>query len=93
MIVPWTNDGKKRGAPSSIDVLMSWLSRPGNYEKWESHPKKLAITEEIVKEMKAQGIMHRSPNCLLQDVQLEAQLLKREEVAPGAEVACFVSPR
>jgi hypothetical protein len=65
MSVSWTKDNQKPGAPSSMDVLLRWLLRPGNYARWDSsEAKKTTTAEEIVEEMEAEGIHHRTARCV-----------------------------
>jgi hypothetical protein len=58
----WLKDGVN-GGPSSMDVLVNWLSKKANYAKWkgddcERIPKKLLL-ENIIEQMRDVGIYHR----------------------------------
>ncbi|CEI97126.1 hypothetical protein RMCBS344292_11264 [Rhizopus microsporus] len=58
----WLKDGVN-GGPSSMDVLVNWLSKKSNYAKWkgddcERIPKK-SLLESIIDEMREVGIYHR----------------------------------
>lgn len=58
----WLKDGVN-GGPSSMDVLVNWLSKKTNYAKWkgddcERIPKK-SLLESIIDEMREVGIYHR----------------------------------
>ncbi|KAI8973944.1 hypothetical protein BDB01DRAFT_729570 [Pilobolus umbonatus] len=58
----WLKDGVN-GGPSSMDVLVNWLSKKANYAKWkgddcERIPKK-SLLESIIDEMREVGIYHR----------------------------------
>ncbi|KAE9355186.1 hypothetical protein PF008_g4176 [Phytophthora fragariae] len=62
MAVSWTNDREKPGAPSSMDLLLRWLLKPGNYERWKTASRsKMALMREIVEDMERNGIQHRTP--------------------------------
>ncbi|KAG1442869.1 hypothetical protein G6F56_010884 [Rhizopus delemar] len=58
----WLKDGVN-GGPSSMEVLVNWLSKKTNYAKWkgddcERIPKK-SLLESIIDEMREVGIYHR----------------------------------
>ncbi|CEP17428.1 hypothetical protein [Parasitella parasitica] len=58
----WLKDGVN-GGPSSMDVLVNWLSKKANYAKWkgddcERIPKK-SLLESIIEQMREVGIYHR----------------------------------
>ncbi|KAG1086787.1 hypothetical protein G6F42_020854 [Rhizopus arrhizus] len=58
----WLKDGVN-GGPSSMDVLVNWLSKKANYAKWkgddcERIPKK-SLLESIIDQMREVGIYHR----------------------------------
>ncbi|KAI9278039.1 hypothetical protein BY458DRAFT_503607 [Sporodiniella umbellata] len=58
----WLKDGVN-GGPSSMDVLVNWLSKKANYAKWKGNdseriPKK-SLLESIIDEMRKVGIYHR----------------------------------
>ncbi|KAG1450394.1 hypothetical protein G6F56_008363 [Rhizopus delemar] len=58
----WLKDGVN-GGPSSMDVLVKWLSKKTNYAKWKGNdteriPKK-SLLESIIDEMRKVGIYHR----------------------------------
>ncbi|KAI8370301.1 hypothetical protein BD560DRAFT_397053 [Blakeslea trispora] len=58
----WLKDGVN-GGPSSMEVLVNWLSKKANYTKWkgddcERIPKK-SLLESIIDEMREVGIYHR----------------------------------
>ncbi|OBZ83273.1 hypothetical protein A0J61_08671 [Choanephora cucurbitarum] len=58
----WLKDGVN-GGPSSMEVLVNWLSKKANYAKWkgddcERIPKK-SLLESIIDEMREVGIYHR----------------------------------
>lgn len=55
----WDTDGVN-GGPSSITILLRWLSTNNNYERWCLHPIKRAMCDEILMEMNHHGISHRS---------------------------------
>lgn len=60
----WVKDGVN-GGPSSMDVLIKWLSYRPNYKKWRREdysmdrvPKK-DLLEEIIDKLRQVGIYHR----------------------------------
>lgn len=58
----WLKDGVN-GGPSSMDILIRWLSNQENYTRWKGEdydriPKKLLL-EDILDEMRKVGIYHR----------------------------------
>jgi hypothetical protein len=60
----WTKDGVN-GGPSSIQVLIKWLSQKPNYKRWKRGdylvdriPKK-ELLEEIIDQLRQVGIYHR----------------------------------
>ncbi|KAI9250597.1 hypothetical protein BY458DRAFT_24348 [Sporodiniella umbellata] len=58
----WLKDGVN-GGPSSMEVLVNWLSKKANYAKWKGNdheriPKK-SLLESIIDEMRKVGIYHR----------------------------------
>jgi hypothetical protein len=60
----WTKDGVN-GGPSSIQVLIKWLSQKPNYKRWKRGdylvdriPKK-ELLEEIIDQLRQAGIYHR----------------------------------
>lgn len=70
----WVKDGVN-GGPSSMDILVGWLSDRSNYQRWRSGnavvetdnhhqqqriPKKILL-EEILTKMRQAGIHHRLP--------------------------------
>ncbi|RLN98970.1 hypothetical protein BBJ28_00000953 [Nothophytophthora sp. Chile5] len=58
--VHWDADSVAADSPTSMDVLLRWLTTPGNYRRWESDSKR-ALSREIVVMLKEEGIMHRTP--------------------------------
>lgn len=59
----WTNDSAATGEPTSLDVLLTWTSTSGNYNKYHGGPRqsgkmKKAIYGEIVALMNEKGIMN-----------------------------------
>jgi hypothetical protein len=61
----WVKDGVN--GPSSMDVLVDWLSYKPNYKRWKQEdysmdrvPKK-ELLEEIINRLKSVGIHHRQP--------------------------------
>ncbi|RLN97209.1 hypothetical protein BBJ28_00004584 [Nothophytophthora sp. Chile5] len=45
--------------PTSLDVLLRWVTTPGNAVRWRKESK-AELCREIVEQMKAQGIAHRT---------------------------------
>ncbi|EFP86500.2 uncharacterized protein PGTG_12456 [Puccinia graminis f. sp. tritici CRL 75-36-700-3] len=52
------------GGPTSMDILVTWLSTPGNYDRWLSTPipgpHREDFCTEIVEIMQQHGIHHRN---------------------------------
>ncbi|KAH9450853.1 hypothetical protein Pst134EB_018362 [Puccinia striiformis f. sp. tritici] len=59
--IPWDRDGINDG-PSSIQIVLSWISADDNYERWRGDNKKgktkTRFLSQIVQEMIQHGIMH-----------------------------------
>ncbi|DBA05307.1 TPA: hypothetical protein N0F65_007469 [Lagenidium giganteum] len=56
----WDADAEKSGGKASMTVLLEWLSRDGNYDRWRGGIQtKQSICNEIVGQLHAQGLMHR----------------------------------
>ncbi|EFP75881.2 uncharacterized protein PGTG_01212 [Puccinia graminis f. sp. tritici CRL 75-36-700-3] len=62
MALPWETDGGVNGRPNSIEVLLEWLSAPGNYDRWIQADLKAPLTQEIHREMIRKGIHHQTPH-------------------------------
>ncbi|KAE9004392.1 hypothetical protein PF007_g13939 [Phytophthora fragariae] len=57
----WSTDKASAAAPSSEDVVLAWLTTPGNMERWRGgRTSKLDLSEEIVRGLEANGIVTRS---------------------------------
>ena len=57
----WEDDGVN-GGPSSIDIILDWITSGTNYAKWRGDTgevTKQVLCEEIISLMTAAGIHHR----------------------------------
>lgn len=69
----WEEDGVD-GGPSSIDVILNWLTTNGNFARWKGEKggvSKQKLCSEIVGRLNEVGISHRNPNDVrtkLQDI-------------------------
>eukprot|EP00644_Phytophthora_capsici_P003063 jgi/Phyca11/102717/e_gw1.7.653.1 len=64
-IIFWDKDGFDGGLPS-VEVLLNWMTKEGNYDKWRGSDRnngntKEFLLKEIVAALKTVGIEHRSP--------------------------------
>ncbi|KAE9355187.1 hypothetical protein PF008_g4177 [Phytophthora fragariae] len=59
----WDADAAKPYSPTSMDVLLRWLLTPGNYTRWQAEAKK-PLVDEIVAQLKKEGISTRSPSAV-----------------------------
>ncbi|RLN98977.1 hypothetical protein BBJ28_00000954 [Nothophytophthora sp. Chile5] len=59
----WYRDGDQPGAPSSMSVLLRWLTTPGNYRRWK-HQNKSALSREIISAMKKHRIERHTTRSL-----------------------------
>ncbi|ETL49556.1 hypothetical protein L914_00983 [Phytophthora nicotianae] len=57
--VPWESDRVSPDSPSSMEVLMTWLTTPSNAERWRREKRKELI-KEIIQVLAANGIQHRA---------------------------------
>ena len=59
----WSKDGVS-GGPSSLDIIVDWLSTGGNYGKWRGNGAdgvtKKTLAGEVVVKMMESGINHRT---------------------------------
>ncbi|POW07863.1 hypothetical protein PSTT_07962 [Puccinia striiformis] len=60
----WCTDGV-HGGPASVNILLRWLERSGNYARWVSSDHRIRLCGEIVEEMEHHGIHHRSATSLI----------------------------
>ncbi|EHS64100.1 hypothetical protein PGT21_009581 [Puccinia graminis f. sp. tritici] len=56
----WDRDAIN-GGPSSLTILLNWLTTPGNYSRWDApgNPDREGICMEILELMENEGIHHR----------------------------------
>ncbi|KAG9406046.1 hypothetical protein AC1031_003967 [Aphanomyces cochlioides] len=71
-MVYWTSDGNGSGK-SSMDVLLEWLTTPGNYTRWKGGDKssgetKTALAKQIKLIMATSGIVHRETKDITQKI-------------------------
>ncbi|KAG7393330.1 hypothetical protein PHYPSEUDO_009534, partial [Phytophthora pseudosyringae] len=55
----WNADAADPDSPTSIDVLLQWLTTPGNYQRWQTE-RKQTLYEEIMACMAENGLTHRT---------------------------------
>ncbi|RLN98968.1 hypothetical protein BBJ28_00000959 [Nothophytophthora sp. Chile5] len=55
----WSADSVRPNGPTSLDMLLRWVTTPGNAVRWRRESK-AELCREIVEQMKAQGIAHRT---------------------------------
>ncbi|KAH9452365.1 hypothetical protein H4Q26_002391 [Puccinia striiformis f. sp. tritici PST-130] len=68
----WCTDGV-HGGPASVNILLRWLERSGNYARWVSSDHRIRLCGEIVEEMEHHGIHHRSATI----INLRIKMLKK----------------
>ncbi|KAI9618855.1 hypothetical protein H4Q26_012109 [Puccinia striiformis f. sp. tritici PST-130] len=82
-LIAWNRDGGE-AHPPSIRVLLDWLERDNNYERWRQDTTKVMIRREVVAELKAHGIGHRSGTdvnlkiCMLEQAYLTAHAIQSQ---------------
>ncbi|RLN98981.1 hypothetical protein BBJ28_00000961 [Nothophytophthora sp. Chile5] len=59
--ISWTNDGASPGSPSSLDVLLRWLTMPGNFERYQRLDGRAQNMFEIRTILVKEGLQPRSP--------------------------------
>ena len=59
----WNKDGVNDG-PSSLDIIVDWLSTGSNYARWQGDSNegctKKALASNVITKIKENGINHRS---------------------------------
>ncbi|GMF31032.1 unnamed protein product [Phytophthora fragariaefolia] len=53
-----TADNVRPGGPTTMDVLMGWITKPGNVKRWRSEAR-APLIREIVELMQREGLTHR----------------------------------
>ncbi|KAG7400319.1 hypothetical protein PHYBOEH_006259 [Phytophthora boehmeriae] len=71
MPVSWEADSAQPGGPCSMDVLMRWLSKPGNRKCWQST--KTAAVKEVAAKLRALGITRSIDSVSKKIIRLESQ--------------------
>ncbi|ETL49557.1 hypothetical protein F442_01001 [Phytophthora nicotianae P10297] len=51
-------DNARPGGPTTMDVLIRWLTTPGNVKRWRLEPR-APLTREVVELMQEEGLAHR----------------------------------
>ncbi|KAG1687983.1 hypothetical protein DVH05_004502 [Phytophthora capsici] len=67
----WDKDPTRPGAPSALEVLMTWLTAPGNAERWRRENRK-ELSNEIIQKLHTHGIYDREPS----DVQYKIRIME-----------------
>ncbi|KAG7392903.1 hypothetical protein PHYBOEH_006222 [Phytophthora boehmeriae] len=70
----WETDNATPGSLTSLDVLLGWLSTPGNVELWRNKELKGKLSRDIVKALQKQNIYHRPVG----DVSFKIRLLEKQ---------------
>ncbi|KAF1772262.1 Homeodomain-like [Phytophthora cactorum] len=52
------SDNMQPGGPTTMDVLMHWLTTPGNVKRWRLEPR-APLVREVVEMMQEEGLAHR----------------------------------
>ncbi|KAI7966599.1 hypothetical protein MJO29_002347 [Puccinia striiformis f. sp. tritici] len=68
----WCTDGV-HGGPASVNILLRWLERSGNYARWVSSDHRIRLCGEIVEEMEHHGIHHRSATSTFKSLPLPCE--------------------
>ncbi|KAI7965169.1 hypothetical protein MJO29_003267 [Puccinia striiformis f. sp. tritici] len=80
--VPWEKDAVNPGF-SSMQILLDWITAPGNFEKWRGKKgegvSKEFLASQILQKMVAQGINHR----IARDIRTKIQ-----EIQTSFTIAC-----
>lgn len=53
-------DNVRPGGPTTMDMLMRWLMKPGNVKRWRTEPR-APLIREVVDMMQEEGLAHRQP--------------------------------
>ncbi|CAI5733204.1 unnamed protein product [Peronospora destructor] len=78
-LAPWDSDRVSAGSASSLDVLIAWLTTPGNAERWHQE-KPVAMCREIIALLKKNDISHRE----VSDVRTKIWMLEKKFVSAAA---------
>ncbi|KAI7945894.1 hypothetical protein MJO29_012282 [Puccinia striiformis f. sp. tritici] len=71
--IPWNSDGVN-GGPSSMTILLDWLSRDGNYDRWCSGQRtKMQLCQEIIFEFNDHGIFSRGDKAVRSQIHMLEQ--------------------
>ncbi|KAA1087941.1 hypothetical protein PGTUg99_005082 [Puccinia graminis f. sp. tritici] len=66
--IPWDRDSVD-GGPSSMTILLNWLTTQGNYSRWDEaswiQSERERVCVEILRLMRSHGITHRHPMGML----------------------------
>lgn len=52
------SDNARPGGPTTMDILMRWLTTPGNVKRWRLEPR-APLAREVVEIMQDEGLAHR----------------------------------
>ncbi|CAI5727720.1 unnamed protein product [Peronospora effusa] len=78
-VTPWDSDRASAGSASSLDVLLAWLTTPGNAKRWRQE-KQMAMCREIITILKKNGISHREAS----DIRTKIWTLEKKFVSADA---------
>ncbi|KAL3668477.1 hypothetical protein V7S43_006560 [Phytophthora oleae] len=78
----WDKDPARPGAPSPLDVLMAWLTAPGNAERWRRENRK-GLINEIIQKLHTHGFHDREPS----DVQYKIRIMENSFASATAHLS------
>ncbi|RMX63527.1 hypothetical protein DD238_006220 [Peronospora effusa] len=78
-VTPWDSDRVSAGSASSLDVLLAWLTTPGNVKRW-CQEKQMAMCREIITILKKNGISHRETS----DIRTKIWTLEKKFISADA---------
>ncbi|CEG45706.1 uncharacterized protein PHALS_01987 [Plasmopara halstedii] len=53
-------DNARPGGPTTMDMLVRWITKPGNVKRWRLEPR-APLIREVVDAMQEEGLAHRQP--------------------------------
>jgi hypothetical protein len=72
--LPWDADSAGRGGPTSQDVLLHWLSQPGNYARWhQGKRKRTDATLDVLRTLEINGLTERTVGAIDSKIQALVQ--------------------
>ncbi|KAL4159526.1 hypothetical protein PRNP1_000103 [Phytophthora ramorum] len=77
---PWESDRVTPSSPSSLDVLMHWLTAPGNALRWRQARASKGLCQEVLTALEGHGISHREVG----DVDIKVRVLEKQFLKASA---------